>query len=287
MPENGKMKIALVYICTGDYVFFWEAFYRSFNEKFIPEAEKHFFVFTDAGELFAEKEDPHIHRIYQKDLGWPGNTLYRFRMIRSAEEQLRLFDYVFLLNANLVCLETVSAKDVLPEGNRIVVVQHPKSDVRRPYKHPYDRNRKSLAYIPYTELRAKYYVCGGINGGSSDAYLSMIRELDRRVDADDAHGVLAAHHDESHLNRYIVDFPDYRLLTAEYAYPEGWDLPHGKKFLLLDKEKYIRLDASRIQVYERPVWYVRYAGYLKTYARRATEACRSFFLEIFFRIHHL
>ena len=285
MPDRSDIKIAIVYTCTGDYVYFWEGFYRSFHEKFVPEAEKDYFVFTDAEALFAEKDDPHIHRIRQENLGWPGNTLYRFRMIHSIEEQLRSFDYVFLFNANLVCMETVHAKDVLPEGNRIVVVQHPKSDVRRPYKHPYDRNPKSIAYIPYTELKAKYYVCGGINGGSTDAYLSMIRDLDRRVDEDDAHGVLARYHDESHINRYIVDHPDYRLLTAEYAYPEGWDLPHGRKFLLLDKEKYIPLPGAKVTVYERPVWFVRYAGYLKTYAERALTALRSALLEIWFRSH--
>lgn len=278
-------KVAILYICTGDYVYFWERFYRSFGEKFLPEAEKDYFVFTDAKELFAEKEDPHIHRIHQEDLGWPGNTLYRFRMICSIEEELKPFDYLFLFNANLVCLETIHAADVLPDGNRVVVVQHPTSDVRRPYKHPYDRNRASLAYIPYGELKAKYYVCGGINGGSRDAYLKMMHELDRRIRQDDANGVLARYHDESHINRYIVDYPDYRLLSAEYAYPEGWDLPHGKKFLLLDKSKYIRLDESRIQVYERPVWYVRYAGYLKTYAERALTALRSALLEVWFRAH--
>ena len=279
------MKIAILYICTGTYVHFWEKFYRSFREKFIPEAVKDFFVFTDAESLYGEAEDPHIRRIYQESLGWPGNTLYRFRIFSRVKEQLADFDYVFYFNANMVCLETVTAEEFLPGKEELLVVQHPGNFNKRPYDYPYERNPRSRAYIPYTCLAGKHYVCGGVNGGETGVYLDMIAELEKRIDEDDARGVMATWHDESQINRYIIDHPSYRLLTPSYVYPEGWDLPFPKRILLFDKEQYIPLPAAKVQVYERPVWYARYAGYLKTYAGRAVKAVRRPVLALLFRVH--
>ena len=279
------MKIAILYICTGDYVYFWEKFCLSFRESFIPGAEKDFFIFTDAEKLYGEEDDPHIHKIFQESLGWPGNTLYRFRIFAKVKDLLVDFDYIFYFNANMVCLETVTAKEFLPGKNELLVVQHPGNFAKRPYQYPYDRNKASRAYIPYTSLAGKHYVCGGVNGGRTEAYLQMISELERRIDEDDRHGVVAKWHDESQLNRYIIDYPSYRLLTPSYVYPEGWHIPFEQKIMVLDKEKYIPLPATKVQVYERSVWYKRYAGYLRTYAERAGTACRNLCLEVYFRLH--
>ena len=113
----------------------------------------------------------------------------------------------------------------------------------------------------------------------------MIAELEKRIDEDEAHGVIAKWHDESQLNRYIIDHPAYRILTPSYAYPEGGDIPFPKKIFLFDKQKYIPLPATKVSVYERPVWYVRYAGYLKTYAERIAGGVRSAALAVYFRAH--
>ena len=49
-------KVGMLYICTGKYTVFWPEFYRTFNEKFLPNCEKEYFVFTDASTI--EYEDP-------------------------------------------------------------------------------------------------------------------------------------------------------------------------------------------------------------------------------------
>ena len=41
-------KVGMLYICTGKYTVFWPEFYRTFNDKFLPNCEKEYFVFTDA-----------------------------------------------------------------------------------------------------------------------------------------------------------------------------------------------------------------------------------------------
>lgn len=54
-------KVGMLYICTGKYTVFWPEFYRTFNDKFLPNCEKEYFVFTDAPAI--EYEDaPGVHR---------------------------------------------------------------------------------------------------------------------------------------------------------------------------------------------------------------------------------
>ena len=92
-----KMKnIAILYICTGKYDIFWEDFYKTSEKYFLNNSEKHYFVFTDAQSIYDENCD-RVHKIYQKTLGWPYNTLMRFNMFKGIEEKLKEFDYIFFL----------------------------------------------------------------------------------------------------------------------------------------------------------------------------------------------
>ena len=59
-----KPTIAILYICTGEYVLFWENFYASAEKHLLPDYEKHYFVFTDVAEIFMGHL-PNIHLQYQ------------------------------------------------------------------------------------------------------------------------------------------------------------------------------------------------------------------------------
>ena len=240
-------KVGILYICTGKYTVFWPDFYRTFREKFLPESDKTFFVFTDAPSIEGDGA-PDVRRIYQKALDWPYSSLLRFKMFAGQAAALEKMDYLFFANANLVCRETVTEAEFLPRpdrGERLLVVQQPGFWDKKPIFYTYDRNPKCRAYIPYNCGRD--YVSGGLNGGTAAAFLAMSRELDRRTDADLADGQMALWHDESHLNRYIAeqDPASYRLLTPAYWYPEGWDMPFAQKIAVRDKSKWIDMTAVK------------------------------------------
>lgn len=228
-------RIAILYICVGKYKVFWEEFYKSFEEKFIPECEKEYFVFTDAGELYDSNKEK-VHIIEQENLGWPGNTLYRFKMFLTQKEKLIDFDYMFFMNANVECVEKVG-KEFLPIDENLLFVQHPGFYDAPNYRFPYDRNKKSLAYIPYGKGRV--YVCGGINGGKSKAFLEMCEVLDERIEMDYEKGIIALWHDESQVNKYILDTHDYKILSPSYCFPENAQIPFKPILLVRDKSRYI------------------------------------------------
>lgn len=231
--------VAILYICTGEYDIFWKDFYLSCESYFLPNSHKEYFVFTDAGEIYSGGAE-RVHKIYQESLGWPDNTLMRFHMFLGVEEELKKFDYIFFMNANCQCVDYVPEEDFLPRKKGLLVVKHPAFYDAHPDQFTYDRNPRSKAYIPFGS--GTYYVFGAINGGAAEAFLRMAGELKRRIDCDKENGVIALWHDESHLNRYLLDEGDYEVREPEYCYPEDWEIPFHPRILIREKRKWIDVD---------------------------------------------
>lgn len=227
-------KIAILYIATGKYDIFWQSFYESAMKYFCVAHERHFFVFTDSDAIC---ESANIHKIYQENLGWPGNTLQRYAMFWRINESLREFDYIFFFNANCEFKAFVN-DEFLPnfsdENQQLLVVKHPGFYDKNPSDFTYDRNPKSLAYIQHGG--GDLYVFGAVNGGKAEAFLRLIWQLKENIQSDLNRGVIALWHDESHLNRYILDRNDLKIMSPAYAMPQDWDLPFPCKILIRDKK---------------------------------------------------
>lgn len=237
---NKDKKVAILYICTGEYVFFWKKFYQSMKKHFLHDAETHYYVFTDAEHIYDE-ESPYVHKVYQKQLGWLYDTLRRFDMFLSVEKELEKYDYLFFFNSNLIIKRTVRSTEFLPTPReKLVFTIHPGQYAAEVKDYTYERNPESTAYIP--EGEGKVYVAGGLNGGETKAYLDMVRELQRRIDKDEKKGIIAIYHDESQINRYVYELTDYKLLHPGYLYPEDWKVPYPKICFLLAKNKYINVN---------------------------------------------
>lgn len=237
------IKVAILYICTGKYEVFWKDFFNSYEENFLPNTSKEYFVFTDAEKLYRENECDRIHKIYQERLGWPDDTLMRYHMFDTISDRLVLFDYIFFMNANCKCVTRIGEREFLPAEKDIVVVQHPGTYRKTPRQFTYDRNPKSTAYIKRGQ--GQYYVCGGINGGKAATYIELIKELKKNVDIDKENNVVARWHDESHINRYILEHDNWMILPPSYCYAEGWDLPFEVKILVRDKSKYFDVSSLK------------------------------------------
>ena len=191
-------------------------------------------MFTDAASLYGEKENKHIHRINQENLGWPRNTLMRYQMFLRIREQLeRETDYLYFFNSNMQFRVSVG-KEFLPDdlSNGLVGCIHPGYCKNTNLEFTYDRNPVSTAYIPIGV--GEFYYAGGLNGGTTEAFLKMSETILNNIQEDDKKGVIALWHDESHINRYFLDNPPKRLSPA-YCYPEGWKLPYSEIIRLFDK----------------------------------------------------
>ena len=228
-------RIAILYIATGRYIVFWEDFYKSAEKYLLKDCIKEYFVFTDS-KVFPYSQNSNVRVIEQKNLGWPDNTLMRFDMFLSQEEELKNFDYIYFFNANMKIVAPIG-DEFLPDQSGLVIALHPGFYNKNPEDFSYERNPTSTAYIPYGQ--GKYYHPGGLSGGTSKEYIKLCKICSSNIKKDREKGIIAVWHDESHLNKYVLD-KDFKLLSCKYLYPEDWDLPEFKndiKIILREKRK--------------------------------------------------
>ncbi len=225
-----------MYICTGRYNCFFEGFYRSCKKYLLPQADKHFFVFTDDMKLV---DAPDVTLVYKKCAGFPADTLFKFDIFLQVERELKEFDYLFFFNSNFAFMAEVG-EEILPDSSGIVAAEWPGK--RKPFNHPmfypYERRRQSLACVRRGDGHGPYrYYMGGLNGGTSEAYMRMIHTLSRNIRQDYDNGIVAQVHDESHINHYLRSHC-CKVVPHGLCWPEEWPHPDFEpKMILRDKAK--------------------------------------------------
>ncbi len=239
--KNRKI-IGILYICTGPYSAFWKNFFISFEEKFIKECEKRYFVFSDSKKLYGEDNCDRITKYPIPQLPWPLNTLLRFHYFVDKKEELSKCDYLFFSNANMVCNEYVYIEEFFPSNinKDLFFTAHPGYVNASCIDYPYERNKKSLAYIPWNQ--GKHYVIGAFFGGKTNAFLEMSTILKTRIEDDLKKNIIALWHDESHINRYILNKQNINVISPSYCYPVGFELDVDKKIIGVSKKEIFNVD---------------------------------------------
>ena len=231
---NTLSSVVILYICTGKYSIFWSKFFESCQQYFLPGAEKHYYVFTDDQNI---KSSEFVHTYFQSPKGFPMDSLLRFDIFEPVEEELKKSDYIFFFNSNIEFVAAVG-EEILPgeQNEGLVGVLHPGYLHSSPFWLPFERLKKSTAYVGRGIKKYNYYL-GGINGGTTPCYLRMIRTCRENIREDLIKGIIAFYHDESHINKYFST-RNILQLSPSYGYPEDWKLPFEPKILILNKMKH-------------------------------------------------
>lgn len=228
-------KIGIIIICTGVYNIFWDGFYESVNDNFCVESIKNFYLFTDSVDLMASKHPTNVHVQMIEDQGWVLNVMRRSELFLSIADQLTKNDFVFNLNSNYLAISPIRELEILPTADdewlcSLCFDLYLEAD---PDTFTYDRNPKSGAYIPFGT--GEYYFQGGFYGGRTTEFLKMSRCIKELTDEDISKKIVPIFHDESYLNRYLVDRHP-RIIGTSYAKVEHWNYNGVVKGILLDKE---------------------------------------------------
>jgi hypothetical protein len=224
-------KIAVLYVCTGRYEKFFDAFYESSKKHFFRNHSVTYYVWTDSDREIFRKPDVVLCK--QKRIGWPYDTLLRFHLFYLKRNELSKFDYLFFFNANSVLVMDV-AEDILPSHreNDLVSVRH---SAFLESRGTFETNPDSTAFVsPHIDIP---YLQGSLSGGTSKAYLEMCRVCSSNIDEDLKRNIVAVWWDESHMNRYFMDHPP-KALDPGYSYPEMLDFPYTKRILQLEKNNH-------------------------------------------------
>ena len=213
-----KGKIGVLVIALGRYDSFWPELYKSCEKYFLPEWEKQYFVFTDNQNLKYKNKD-NVTTFFQKKMGWPWDSMMRFEIFYRRKPMLEKCDYLFFLNINLIVKKEIGEEILPTEKNDWLLVCTHSGYYNKPVNtFPYDRNPLSTAYIPYNV--GKHYAPGGFNGGRSAEFLEFCSVCAKNVRIDMKNNVIALWHDESHLNKYILD-KNPLIAPINYMYPKN------------------------------------------------------------------
>jgi histo-blood group ABO system transferase len=229
------MKIGLLNIATNRYLEFVDNLYNSANEYFLAKDghEIFFFLFTNLPDSIKRKD---IQVINQEHYPWPGMTLRRYEIFSKNSELLSTMDYLFYCDIDMV-FEGYVGNEIIGD---LVATIHPGFWDAPLRVLSYERNPISKAYVALTE--GQRYYAGGFNGGRSENFLKMSETIYKNIEEDKSKGHIAVWHDESHLNRYLIDNPPSVVLDPSYCFPKDavWAQQHPyratKKLCAIEKD---------------------------------------------------
>ena len=232
--NNNKKRIALMLIATNKYIDFVKPLLESVDKWFLTDHKVKVYLFTNHENLVTTHSPSGSLFIKQiEHQPWPMMTLLRYNMFKSIEQELEQnYDYVFYSDVDMLFVDKVG-DEVLGKG--LTATIHPGFYNKPRELFTYETNPLSYAYIHPDQGR--FYFAGGFQGGTTESFLTAIRECSSGVTADLSNKIIAVWQDESHWNRYLSDYKGPLVkLSPSYCFPESWDhLPFKKKLLALDK----------------------------------------------------
>ncbi|MDR3062187.1 MAG: hypothetical protein LBU57_08760 [Dysgonamonadaceae bacterium] len=204
-------KVGIIYICRGRYILFWKDFYLSCEKYFLPEFEKHYFVFTD-DEIVYDEENPRVRVYLIKRRFDRINDLLRPDIFSKAEDELKRIDYVYFFNANLKFVKNIGIKYLPESPDELVVISPPSFYGKKRKDDLPGMNTDSLVFI--SDNDNIIYIAGDGNGASSDLFLRLVKESVERTQEVFSKEIVITFHNESHPNKYILD-PEVRIIPQK------------------------------------------------------------------------
>lgn len=206
-----SVKIGLLVVATGKYVNFVPKLILSARRYFFSGEQVRYFIFTDYD--FEGQNRPDIIKILSYHKSWPLSSMMRFHDYCQNIDKFSDCDYLFACDADMLFVDFMG-KEAL--GKRVGVLHAGFLGVRGTY----EQNRISKAFI--SRSQGKNYFAGGIYGGNRDEFIKLIKTCKSNIDEDLKKNFIAIWHDESHLNRYFLDYPPSKILSPSYCFPEHY-----------------------------------------------------------------
>ena len=224
------MNICILTIATNKYIQFVERLYNNLEENFLNGHNLECLLFTEHD--VETSDNVRVSQIEHEP--WPMPTLKRYNYFVKEKEFISEFDYCFYFDVDMGIVDKVG-DEVLSD---LVATMHPYQSFYPKGERSYDRNPKSLAYVAPGDEGPNYYA-GGFNGGSTKRFLEMSEVISDRVNKDLENDVIALWHDESQMNRYLIDNPPTLSLNPSYCFAEEQmknpSYPYDPKIIALKK----------------------------------------------------
>ena len=224
------MKICILTIATNKYIQFVEELYNNIEEHFLNGHDIEGIIFTE--HEVEVSDNIKVSQIEHEP--WPMPTLKRYNYFMKEAEHISKYDYCFYFDVDMGLVAKVG-DEVLSD---LVATMHPYQSFSPKEQRSYDRNPLSLAYVSPGD-EGEHYYAGGFNGGKTEEFLKMSKVISDRVTKELERDIIPLWHDESHMNRYLIDNPPSLTLTPSYCFAEEQmgnpNYPYEPKIIALKK----------------------------------------------------
>lgn len=243
-----RLKIALLFISLNErYWPYLDQVMEDCHKNFLPQHNVDYFVWSD----MPEDRIKNATVIPTEPIEWPHPTLMRYHLFLQKEEELKKYDHIFYLDADMRVVDKIS-DEVISDG--LLAAEHPMYSLRKQYIPPYEPNIKSTAYIPRIGAviddnghpRFKpFYLAGGFQGGKAKEFIKAMKVMKKNIDKDFNNNYTAIWNDESHWNRYLFSYKGpLSVMPPSYVYPDSlikeyyepiWGCSYAPKIVTLTK----------------------------------------------------
>ena len=183
------------------------ASYREFTDDLVMSAREHI------------RGDFHILALPGIE-GWPIGTECRHGIFAAWLTE-KDYEVAFLLDADMLVMESFSLDEILPTKNGIVATLHPGYVGMPRFMLPYEDRPESRSYVPPDQ--GEHYFCGGVIGGTRDEMLVFSRCVDQMIRDEREDGREIRWHDESCVNALLAVAPPVLTLDPSFAHPDRDD----------------------------------------------------------------
>jgi len=220
---------------------FIDSFYKSFNEKFILNEQKQFYIFTNdiTHEVF---NNENVKGIEVKHEEWPYITLNYYSKIKSLLNELKDDnDLCFFIDMDMEVVEDIG-KILLPDEKLYIGVIHP-GNIAKSMHQFFENNPESSAYIDVSAIhQASPYIQNCLWGARKKDFKHMINVLVEMIKKDLSSNIISKFHNESYLNKFkINNEKEFSFLTPDFCYPDNCLLPENiEKTIIIKNELIIK-----------------------------------------------
>nr|XP_055126510.1 histo-blood group ABO system transferase isoform X8 [Symphalangus syndactylus] len=217
--------IGLTVFAIKKYVAFLKLFLETAEKHFMVGHRVHYYVFTDQPAAV-----PRVTLGTGRQLSvlevrahkrWQDVSMRRMEMISDFCERrfLSEVDYLVCADVDMEFRDHVGVEILTPLFGTL----HPSFYGSSREAFTYERRPQSQAYIPKDE--GDFYYMGAFFGGSVREVQRLTRACHQAMMVDQANGIEAVWHDESHLNKYLLRHKPTKVLSPEYLWDQqllGW-----------------------------------------------------------------
>eukprot|EP00050_Salpingoeca_kvevrii_P009479 m.309252 g.309252 ORF g.309252 m.309252 type:complete len:923 (+) comp22777_c0_seq1:87-2855(+) len=255
-PEDSG-RIGLLTFSTGSYNVFVPQFVASIREHLCPGSQitKHIILFTDDLEMqtvLAEYESEllEITVVQVKPEPWPQSSMLRVHKMLEHADVFKRDDIVVNIDSDLLFRSDVCSEFLT--GSFGTLVPWFEGGPRETWS--FETNPKSAAFVDFN--KAQYYYTGALFGGERMWFLDTISMMKRLTDKDlgQRPPFIPIWHDESILNRVLLDSPPDTVLSGFYLFPEPpshlWLVSQRPEVWLTPDRRSLRSDIKIVHIFK-------------------------------------